>query len=308
MCLYPKLIRNPKYKPNKKNGGHPPECKDKRLLLVPIGCGNCIECRRQLAQSWRIRLSEELQSTKLNPYFITLTFSEEKLLWFREITNSDNEAATAAVRLFLERWRKRYKKSVRHWLITELGHEGTERIHLHGIIFCTTEQITRLGDIWQNGRIHVGSYCTQRTINYIIKYVTKLDNDHPEFKGKILCSSGIGRNYIEKGKTFNRYNGEETKEYYRSKEGYKMNLPMYYRNHFYNDEQKEQLWLQKINKQERYITGTKYETKTTEQLKIFINALVEAQKDNVKNGYGTCKWSVEKYVDKFSITNSKLFE
>jgi len=37
MCLYPKLIKNPKYKPNKKNGGIVPELKDIRVLAVPIG-------------------------------------------------------------------------------------------------------------------------------------------------------------------------------------------------------------------------------------------------------------------------------
>ena len=29
--------------------------------------------------------------------------------------------ATRAVRFFLERWRKEYKKSLRHWLVTEIG-------------------------------------------------------------------------------------------------------------------------------------------------------------------------------------------
>ena len=38
--------------------------------------------------------------------------------------------ATLAVRRFLERWRKKYKKSVKHWFVTELGGKFTERIHL----------------------------------------------------------------------------------------------------------------------------------------------------------------------------------
>ena len=32
MCLYPTLIKNPKYKPNKKNGGQVPPVLDKRVL------------------------------------------------------------------------------------------------------------------------------------------------------------------------------------------------------------------------------------------------------------------------------------
>ena len=47
MCLYPKLIKNRKYMPNKKNGGNVPEVQDDRVLYVPVGCGNCIECKRQ---------------------------------------------------------------------------------------------------------------------------------------------------------------------------------------------------------------------------------------------------------------------
>ena len=47
MCLYPRLIKNPKYKENKKNGGVIPAFLDERVLAVPIGCGECIECRKQ---------------------------------------------------------------------------------------------------------------------------------------------------------------------------------------------------------------------------------------------------------------------
>ena len=42
---------------------------------------------------------------------------------------------TKAIRLCLERIRKHTGKSVKHWFITELGHNGTERIHLHGIVW-----------------------------------------------------------------------------------------------------------------------------------------------------------------------------
>ena len=47
MCLYPRLIKNPKYKPNKKNGGQVPPILDSRVLAVPIGCGKCLECKKQ---------------------------------------------------------------------------------------------------------------------------------------------------------------------------------------------------------------------------------------------------------------------
>ena len=50
MCLYPKLIRNPKYKSTKKNGGVVPPLVDKRVGLIPVGCGKCMECRKKKAR------------------------------------------------------------------------------------------------------------------------------------------------------------------------------------------------------------------------------------------------------------------
>ena len=145
MCLYPKLIKNPKYLPNKTNGFNPPKCEDERTMYVPIGCGNCIECKRKIANEWKVRLNEELKITEGK--FVTLTFSEDKLKELcekikkekgfnaRNIDIDSNVVAARGVKDFLNRWRKTEKKSPRHWLITELGHNNTERIHIHGIIF-----------------------------------------------------------------------------------------------------------------------------------------------------------------------------
>ena len=333
MCLYPIYIKNPRYIPNKKNGGNPPKADDKRKLYVPVGCGKCIECRRQLSNNWKIRLSEELDSLtrehtqvhagtrehthadarrdlpNLKAYYITLTFSEEKLNWYQSICErytNINDVVAVAVRHFLERWRRKYTTSLRHWLITELGHENTERIHLHGIVFTTEDKIKTLNERWGNGFIRIGQYCNQKTINYIVKYITKIDNDHQEYEPKIFCSAGIGSNYIytingRKEKTdgrgikFNKYNGEETREYYLTKKGFKLALPMYYRNYIYTEEEKEKLWIQKLNKQEKYVDKVKYELKTDEDIKNYLNALKTAQKNNIKNGYGQRKYKEQEY-------------
>ena len=74
MCLYPKLIKNKKYTKNKKNGGVIPAVSDKRVLAVPIGCGNCLLCRKKKANSWRNRLIEECKND-LTGVFVTLTFN-----------------------------------------------------------------------------------------------------------------------------------------------------------------------------------------------------------------------------------------
>ena len=126
MCIYPRLLPNPKYKSNKKNRGIIPEVKDKRALLVPVSCGNCEQCRKRKRREWKIRLSEECENDKKG-IFVTLTFSNEAIKELGEKIEldgyeRDNAIATLGVRRFLERWRKKHKKSVKHFLITELRH------------------------------------------------------------------------------------------------------------------------------------------------------------------------------------------
>ena len=45
-------------------------------------------------------------------------------------------------------------------------------------------------DIWKYGIIWIGQYTNERTINYIMKYITKVDEDHKGFKAVILTSAG----------------------------------------------------------------------------------------------------------------------
>lgn len=118
MCLYPKLIKNPKYRPNKKNGGRPPFAYDTRVMWVPVGCGECMECMKKKARDWQIRLQEEIRTNK-NGKFITLTFDDKSLEELKKVLLSDgetmpekweNEVARIAMRRFLERWRKKIQK------------------------------------------------------------------------------------------------------------------------------------------------------------------------------------------------------
>lgn len=286
MCLYPILIDNPKYKANFKNGGDVPIMKDKRVAKVPIGCGQCIECRKQKARGWQVRLSEEIKHTT-NGKFVTLTFSNESLQKLQEElqTNECNAVATLAVRRFLERWRKKYKKSVKHWLITELGHQNTQRIHLHGLIFTDVTN-AEMEKIWSYGKTDQGKYVNQRSVNYIVKYLTKTDKDHKNYKPIVLCSAGIGKQYLERLQSKNnRYRGTDTDETYRLPNGRKIALPIYYRNKIYSEEEREQLWLQKLDKQERWVDGEKYDI--GQGLEAYNSAVNTARWKNKLLGYGS---------------------
>lgn len=317
MCLYPRLIKNRKYTKTKKNGGNIPPIIDPRTTLVPIGCQQCIECRKQKAREWQVRLHEDIRH---NGYakFITLTFSNESIAQLSAETDAegyelDNHIATRAVRLFLERWRKHYKKSLRHWLVTELGHTGTENIHLHGIIWTDkplqkVEQIWQYGHIWkgkqENGRLV--NYVNAKTVNYIVKYVNKIDQDHKHYKSIILTSPGIGNGYTNRTDAKqNRYNHTKTNETYRTPQGYRLALPIYYRNKIYSEQEREQLWLQKLNKQERWICGEKVDISKSEAG--YYKLLDFYRKRNTELGYGndTKSWSQEQYERQRRILKQK---
>ena len=201
MCLYPRLIQNRKYIKNKKNGGDIPPIMDRRVLMVPVGCGKCIECKKQRARNWQVRLQEDIRFNA-NSKFVTLTFTEIEL---QKLDNEikglsgydrDNEICRLAIRRYTERWRKKYGKTLRHWLVTELGQERTERVHIHGLVW--TENVKDIKKIWKYGKVWIGDYVNAKTINYIVKYVNKADEKHKEYNSKIFVSKGIGKQYLER--------------------------------------------------------------------------------------------------------------
>lgn len=303
MCLYPIFIKNRKYLPNKKNGGVIPKISDYRTEYVPVGCGECIECRKQKARAWQVRLTQEIK-TDASAVFATLTFSEEELAKLHEEAGADvNAVAKLAVKRWRERVRKKLHRSPKHWFITELGHEGTERIHLHGLVWGLGETCAEdlLTNHWRYGYSDAGLYVNQRTINYIIKYCTKVDSDHENYKPVVLCSPGIGKTYVNsRDAQNNRYLGDQqTNETYRLPNGSRINLPIYYRNAIYSEEEREKLWIEKLNKKERFVLGSSITIKTRKDFERFKNMQQVAREKNARLGYGKRK----DYNEKFYIKN-----
>ena len=260
MCLYPVFVKNPKYKPNKKNKGRPPVCKDKRLLYIPIKCGCCIECRKQKQREWRVRLEEELRSKY--GYFITLTISPEGIKDLEEKTGlnweeNPNEIASKGLRLFLERVRKDTGKSMHHWCVTELG-EDKDRIHLHGIFFGqrSAELIKKH---WKYGFIFIGQYCNSRSVNYMTKYMLKVDIKHPEFKQIVLASPGIGKGYFDRlDWQWQKQNYERLEvPTYTFRNGTKMAMPKYYKDKLFTEKERNRMWINNLNRGILWIYGEK---------------------------------------------------
>ena len=94
MCLYPKLVKNPKYIPNKKNKGIIPKVNDPRVLFVPIACGKCMECMRSKAREWRVRLHEEIRNNNIiGQYFKGIKYSGNTIeAYFTQQLNTNGES------------------------------------------------------------------------------------------------------------------------------------------------------------------------------------------------------------------------
>lgn len=258
MCLYPRTILNPKFKPNKKNGGKPPVCTDERLRYIQIKCGMCLECRKQKKREWITRLSEEIRNDN-QCHFMTLTIDDEHMKTLSEKYKIDkpNDIATKAMRLYLELIRKHTKKSVKHWAITELG-EKKGRIHLHGIFWGNAKTLM---EKWRFGFTFKGSFVNEKTINYITKYMLKQNPYDLNFQGKVLCSKGIGMAYFEREDVKRHaFKGEKTKETYKMRNGAEVALPEYFKRKIWTEEEREKLRLIKDEKGIGYIMGQKYET------------------------------------------------
>ena len=180
-------------------------------------------------------------------------------------------------------------------LQSHVGTKKTERLHIHGIIWCKNK--SDIEERWQYGIVDVGKYVNEKTVAYITKYLSKGDEKHKTYVPKMFVSQGIGREYLNrKDMKLNKYkeNGK-TNEVYRTQKGVKLALPIYYRNKIYNEEEREKLWIEKLDKEERWILGQKIDISKNE--KDYYNALKEARKKNKRLGYGDNEidWKLKEY-------------
>lgn len=311
MCLYPKLMVNRRYVATKKNGGNVPYLDDMRKMYVSVGCGNCMECRRKKGAEWSVRLKEEIRGNKLKAYFMTYTFSDESIKEMMGVLEKkgcsyegyklDNEVCKVAVRRYLERWRKKHGRSLRHWLVTELGQTKTERIHMHGIVW-TDKDKDDLDDIWKYGHADIGKKGVgEESCGYLVKYMSKVDPVHKEFKSRVFTSAGIGKGYLDRiDSGLNVFKGKDTNESYRDRKGFKYGMPMYYRMKLWEDGEREDLWMDKLDKEERWVDGIKVDVSTDRGMKSYENLRHEARNKNKRYGFGDSNidWDKRNYENK----------
>ena len=113
----------------------------------------------------------------------------------------------------------------------------------------------------------------------------KDDLNNREFTGKVLTSAGMGKQYFERGDwKFNKYNGENTREYYVFKNGTRAMMPRYYKDKIYSEEEKELLWLQKLDKGDTWVMGEKCKIDSDEYKNLLSYYREQATLDNNTQG------------------------
>ena len=74
-----------------------------------------------------------------------------------------------------------------------------------------------------------------------------------------------------------------------------MALPIYYRNKIYSEDEREKLWLEKLDKKERWVCGVKVDV--SENDNEYYKVLEEMRRKNHRLGYGddSKNWTLKKY-------------
>ena len=106
---------------------------------------------------------------------------------------------------------------------TRSGHKIALPIYYRNNLYTEEERekLWKYGYIWLSDRKK--GFVNEQTINYITKYVTKVDLNHKEYKPLILCSKGIGKKYITSTSSENtKFNNDKTKDYYTTRNGHKI--------------------------------------------------------------------------------------
>ena len=136
----------------------------------------------------------------------------------------------------------------------------------------------------------------------MIKYVTKFDEKHKNYKPIICTSNGIGNNYKASL-------SEKSRDKYRTEKGYELTMPIYYRNKIYTESEREELWVRKLDENIRYIGRNKV---NGDDVELILKILQQERDVNKKDGYGgeesEEKWNEKDYENQLrEIIRKKRF-
>lgn len=201
-----------------------------RDFYLVVRCGKCLDCQRYRSTMWTTRILHEYEfvppEDRNRVKFVTLTIAP------RDYDNFKRDASYM-IRKFLERYRKAYGRSFKHWICSEYG-KKRGRLHFHGIFFDALCSEAELRKLWKYGRVSMSTLRSDAGILYVAKYVTKYIEDNfisSDQRAEVWASPGIGRSYAlaERSRAFHHQDHmlvpvsvDSTGQFFRG-------LPRYYR-------------------------------------------------------------------------------
>lgn len=254
---------------------------------MKIPCGKCFACLQRYKMSWANRLIEHSRSFQ-NKYFCDLTYDELSLPVINTDTNvikpfssyignsalhlSDTDYDNLYPTLdkeevvrFIKRFRKRFPFKFSYWLCGEYG-EHFDRPHYHFLLFIHDNTITVsrddissfIAETWQHGYNTVFPV-SDKDIRYTCKYSLKQQMDEKSNVQKpfMLCSKGIGKNYLELYETFSFHDDSVERVYYPLNRKTKSYMPRYWRDVLFSEQTRKE-YSDMIQQQENNKTYDKF--------------------------------------------------
>lgn len=225
-----------------------------KFVFVP--CGHCEACICNVAQEWRVRLTEEYFSSETS-VFVTLTYDDDKVPIgsFPDsfgVHHIVPYVSKRDVQLFFKRLRKALGGAkIRYFLASEYG-PTTLRPHYHCVIFGLprfssdalrqSSEVTKVIEkAWSNGFVRVDDVTPGR-ISYVTKYLSCV-TDLPEFYPKpfrlMSRNPGLGSSYLDNKVRISWHRDSMLDFYPDGKE--KFRFPRYYRDKIFDDDMKSVL-------------------------------------------------------------------
>lgn len=178
----------------------------KYSFAVPVPCGRCAACRRDLISAWSDRCFFESLNYQSPSSFLTLTYNDEHLPADRSVSPADWDK-------FVDKLRKNLGFRPRYYMSSEYGSSDNMRPHYHAMIFGVDwqqqKQYEAIYKAWSDSKKNpIGffsvDYLNPSRIRYCIKYMAKEHNQ--QYLDKISAaglaplfhrmSKGIGKQYF----------------------------------------------------------------------------------------------------------------
>lgn len=233
-------------------------------------------------RDYQIRLLYEIARYP-NTLFVTFTFDDENLKRFENDPNR-------SVRLFLDRVRKRFGKSVRHWFCAEFG-TLHGRLHYHGLLFNIEPFFDpkELESLWSYGFINF-QLADDKAAKYVSKYVTKSYSNGKK-PPRVISSKGIGAGYLDPKNVGFHVGKDGVYRPYLLYGSFKVPLPRYYYSKVFSEDDKINMLIDRtLNPPPMIVNGEKYYTERE-----YREALYLYHKSQVDLGLSPKKKKKEKF-------------